>query len=132
MPNELHTGLKIKDYAYSPYKRSYGDRRALAKVYYSLLSVYNNLQLTNGELNLMAHLSSYGGQVSGTAKLDYLTRYSTTMATLDNTIGRLKKKKLLVKAEGKIRVNPKAGAPDFINNDKFIFSFKCSLADDRG
>ena len=124
MDKEQHTG----EASISPYKRTYTDRRDIAKAYYALLAAFHpKIPLTNGELNLLAHISIYGGVASERSKKDYLTRYGGSMASMDNTIGKLKKKGMLTKVEGKVRINPKAKVPDFNNSDTFIFSFKCLI-----
>jgi len=124
MSNNLHTG----EPSVSPYRRTYTDKRDIAKAYYALLSAFHpKIPLTNGELNLLAHISIYGGVASERSKKDYLTRYGGSMASMDNTIGKLKKKGMLAKIEGKVRINPKAKCPDFNSTDTFIFTFKCLM-----
>ena len=127
MVEQLHTEAP----SISPYKRTYTDRRDIAKAYYALLAAFHpKIPLTNGELNLLAHISIYGGVASERSKKDYLARYGGSMASMDNTIGKLKKKGMLAKIDGKVRINPKAKAPDFNNTDTFIFTFKCLINPD--
>jgi len=128
MSKELHNG----EYNISPYKRIYKDKRDIAKAFYSLLSAFHpNIPLTNGEVNLLAHISVYGGVASERSKKDYLAAYGGSIASMDNTIGKLKKKGMLAKIEGKVRINPKAKCPDFNSTDTFIFTFKCLMQTEK-
>ena len=115
----------IKEYKIRPYKREYIDKSRLIRDFYILMSAFNNIMLTKRELDLITHISLYGGIASVTSKKIYLDTYHATIGSIDNIIMRLKRKKLLVKVDGKIRVNP-AIDTDF-SNDKHIITFKCQM-----
>jgi hypothetical protein len=86
-------------------KRSYEDSLSLALGYYSILSVLNNLRLTEREIALVAQTSIVSISVPAVKK-QFCGAYNTTPATINNMISKLKKMYLLTKIDKKICVNP--------------------------
>ena len=82
------------------------DEYAIAEKYYSILSALNNLGLTKREIELVAYTAIKGTISYANARAEFCERYNTTPQTINNTVCRLKKTKLLVKRSGKVRVNP--------------------------
>jgi hypothetical protein len=82
------------------------DEYAIAEKYYSILSALNNLGLTKREIELVAYTAIKGTISYANTRADFCERYNTTPQTINNTVCRLKKTKLLVKRSGKVRVNP--------------------------
>lgn len=74
--------------------------------YYSILSAINNLELTNREIQLIAFTAVRGTISSGGARESFLQMFGSTKGFLSNMIGRLVKRSLLVKKDGRISVNP--------------------------
>jgi prefoldin subunit 5 len=74
-------------------------------VYYTIISAFNSLRLTDREIQLLAYTNFRGTISSITAKNQFCNIYDTSLATVNNLISKLKKKKLLVKTGGKICVN---------------------------
>jgi hypothetical protein len=82
------------------------DEYAIAEKYYSILSALNNLGLTKREIELVAYTAIKGTISYANTRAEFCERYNTTPQTINNTVCRLKKTKLLVKRSGKVRVNP--------------------------
>ena len=108
------------------FKRKKADKRDIATAYFQLLSAFNNLKLSDGEISLLAHIALNKGIVSGPCKIGYVENHNSSIAAVDNTISKLKKKKLLIKKDNTVFLHPKVTL-DFNNQDNFIFSFKCVL-----
>jgi hypothetical protein len=106
------------------FKRKKQGKRDIAIVYFQLLSAFNNLKLSDGEIKLLAHIALNKGIVSGSCKMSYVDKYESTIPSVDNTISKLKKKKLLLKKGTSVVLNPMISL-DFTSQDNFIFSFKC-------
>jgi len=82
------------------------DDLGLAEKYYGILSVINNLRLTQREIQLIAFTAINGNMSYANIREDFCKRYDTTPPTINNIISKLKKVKVLVKDRGKIKVNP--------------------------
>ena len=54
------------------FKRKKADKRDIAIAYFQLLSAFNNLKLSEGEINLLAHIALNKGIVSGPCKIGYV------------------------------------------------------------
>ena len=108
------------------FKRQKNEKKDIAIIYFQLLSAFNNLKLSEGEINLLAHIALNRGIVSGPCKIGYVEKYNSSIAAVDNTISKLKKKKILIRRDNTVMLHPKVTL-DFNNQDNFIFSFKCVL-----
>lgn len=86
--------------------RSSGDTLSIAEKYYSVLSTINSLKLTQREVQLVAFTAVRGSMSYANVRKDFCEKYSTTTPTINNIISKLKKLGLLMKIEGKIKVNP--------------------------
>lgn len=73
--------------------------------YYSVLSAFNDLQLTTREVQLMSFIVVVGSISVPSNREKFCKQYSTTGATVNNMVSKLKKKNLLIKKDGKIIVN---------------------------
>lgn len=87
-------------------KVSVGDPYALAEKYYSVLSVMNDLKLTQRELQLIAFTAVKGNMTYGNIREEFCRRYTTTTPTINNIISKLKKLGMLIKEGGKVKVTP--------------------------
>jgi DNA-binding MarR family transcriptional regulator len=85
-------------------KKSYS-QMDLAIAYYSMISVLNKLNLTQRELQLLAFTAIRGSITNPAAREDFCQMYSTSQPTINNIISRLRKLKLFVKEQNKIKVN---------------------------
>ena len=92
-------------------KKSYA-QMDMAIAYYSTISVLNHLALTNRELQLLAFTAIRGSITNPAAREDFCQTYKTSQATINNLISKLRKLKLFVKEQNKIKVHP-AIALDF-------------------
>ena len=87
-------------------KNSLGDEYAVAQKYYSILSAINNLGLTKREIELVAFTAVKGTISYANARTQFCEKYSTTTATINNIVSKLKKVGIFVKDSGKVKVNP--------------------------
>lgn len=106
-------------------RKDFHDRREIAYVYYRMLSVFSDVKLTEREIDLLTHIAIKGNIGSISSKKEFMDLYKTTKATTNNTISMLYKKKLLLKKDGKIRINPQFDI-NFFEKDTFIFNLVCS------
>ena len=74
--------------------------------YYSILSSINGLNLTNRELQIIAFIADRGTISSAVNKREFSEKYNSSPATINNMVSKLKKIGVLVKSEGKVKVNP--------------------------
>ena len=81
------------------------DNFEVAMMYFSLLSSLNSLALTERELQLLSFTAIKGNMTLGNVKEEFCRTFDTTFATIANIVYKLKKQHLLVKEEGKIKVN---------------------------
>lgn len=77
----------------------------VAYKYYSVLSAFNDLQLTTREIQLISFVAVSGSISVPSNKEKFCKEYDTTGATVNNMVSKLKKKNLLIKKDGKIIVN---------------------------
>lgn len=99
------------------FKNVSNDDFLLAEKYYSILSAINGFSLTERELQLVAFTAIRGNMSYTNIKEDFCKKYSTSEATINNMISKLKKKNVLVKDRGKIKTHP-AIVLDFKKNIK--------------
>lgn len=78
----------------------------LAKIYYAVLSDINNLQLTEREIQLVAFAAIKGNISNGNVRGEFIEKYNTSSATINNIISKLKRLGIFIKEQGKVKVNP--------------------------
>ena len=81
----------------------------LAEKYYSLLSELNGLGLTTREIQLVAFTAIKGNISNGNVRDEFCKLHNTSTPTINNIISKLKRIKIFVKTEGKIKINPVIG-----------------------
>lgn len=74
--------------------------------YYSIINSVNNLSLTSREIELLAYTNKRGNIASATAKQEFTRLFDSSVATVNNMISKLHSKRLLVKENKRIFVNP--------------------------
>ena len=87
---------------------------ALAEKYYSLLSAFNSLGMTEREIQFIASVA-VNGKVTQEMKKEFCKMYNTSEATIGNIISKMKKKKIIIKKENDTKINPVI-SPDFNKN----------------
>ncbi len=83
-----------------------GDSYSLAEKYYGILSVINDLKLTQREVQLIAFTAIRGNISYASFREEFCKKHSTTSPTINNIISRLKKFGVLIKVDGKVKVAP--------------------------
>lgn len=75
--------------------------------YYSILSVLNDLELTDKQVELLAFTSIRGTITSPSARKEFVEMFDSSLPSLENIKGKLVRRGWLTKIEGKYRVNPR-------------------------
>lgn len=88
-------------------KKGVDDNLQLAEKYYSILSVINNLKLTEREIQLIAFTSIKGNITYANVREEFCKLHNTTSPTINNIISKLKKIGIFIKEGGKVKVNPR-------------------------
>ena len=78
----------------------------LAMKYYSILSVINNLHLTEREIQLISFTAIKGNITYANVREEFCKTYNSTSPTINNIISKLKKMNIFIKENGKVKVNP--------------------------
>jgi hypothetical protein len=78
----------------------------LAQKYYSILSVINNLNLTEREIQLVSFTAIKGNITYANVREEFCKTYNSTSPSINNIISKLKKVGIFVKENGKVKVNP--------------------------
>lgn len=86
-------------------RRTFKEEVVKAVKYYSLISVWNSLRLTEREIQLLAYTSIRGTISSLSSKEEFSRLYGSSPATINNMISKLRATGLLVKSQGKYKVN---------------------------
>lgn len=108
-------------------KKQYTRVVDIAVKYYSILSLLNNLNLTEREIQLMAHTATRGTISTIASKNEFIKLFpGATVATINNLMTALKKRKLLVKDDKMTRINPLI-VINFSKADNFVFNITCTL-----
>lgn len=110
------------------FKREYTDKRDIAHLYFSIITLSHGIKISNRELDLLAHISIVGNIASQNSIKSFIEVFESSRASIYNLISKLTKKGLLIKKDKKMNINPQI-ALDFINNDKFIMGVKCMFKD---
>ena len=82
------------------------DALSRAETYYKLLSIINNLKLTEREIQLVAFTAIKGNMSYNSIRTEFCNKYNTSSPTINNMISRLKKLNVLIKDGTKIKVAP--------------------------
>lgn len=97
------TGMENK-IIYQKLSKSFEDQYTLAQKYFGILSVLNNLKLTEREIQLVAYTAIRGNISLGNVREDFCKRYKSSGATIDNIISKMKKFGMMEKKDGKIKL----------------------------
>jgi hypothetical protein len=114
-------------------KREYRTPVEIALKYYAIRLALNNIFLSKRELELLSFTAVRGTISSSSAKDEFVRQFGSSKDTINNMISKLSRhpSKLLVKVNGKTRINP-ALVIDFSHKDYiFQFRFKIQEPDDR-
>lgn len=74
--------------------------------YYSLFFKINDVPITKKEIELLAFTAIKGGITSITSREEFVSRFNSSLPSLENIKGKLVQKKLIVKIDKKLKINP--------------------------
>lgn len=103
-------------------KKELLDPFEVAQMYYKILSAINGLKLSDGELQLTAFAAIKGNITLGNIREEYCEKYQTSVATINNTVHRLKRKQVIIKKDSLLIVNPVINALDFSKSVNVLVS----------
>lgn len=98
------------------------DEFALAYKYYQIISILNDLGLAQGQLQLIAFTAIRGNISDPVIRKEYCKRYKTTPATINNIVDKMKKKRIMIKRNKVIFVNPMLTKLDFSKSLELIIN----------
>jgi hypothetical protein len=98
------------------------DEFALAEKYYSIISIINNLNLTQREIELVAYTSIVGNITQPKFRQEFCDLYNTSNATINNMTSKLRKMYVMVKAGKNVKINPIL-ILDFNSNLNLVITF---------
>jgi len=78
----------------------------LAEKYYSILSVINNLHLTEREIQLISFTAIKGNITYANVREEFCKTYNSTSPTINNIVSKLKRLGIFIKENGKVKINP--------------------------
>ena len=113
------------------YKTEINDLTKLARKYFSILSITRDLNLTPRELDVLEFLTVEGSLDSVNAKLKWINTYipisTTGVSCIANIISQLFHKRLIVKVDGKKRINPKISLDlkKYIEDKELKLTIRC-------
>lgn len=87
-------------------KKIYDGPIEVAIKYYSIISILNNFYLAEREIQLLAFTSIRGNISYKVHKQEFADLFQSSVSTVNNMIGPLKKMGLLVLVQKKYKVNP--------------------------
>lgn len=88
-------------------KKSYEDKYKIAQSYFRVILGVLGEDFSPKELELLSFIAVRGNILTTTSRKDFIDMYKTTQATINNTLGRLKKRGFVLKENGRTFVNPK-------------------------
>lgn len=88
------------------WKKGIPDDMSLAIYYYSLVFAFNNLSVTEREIQMVAFTAVKGNISYAEIREDFCKLYSSSNPTINNMVSKLKKMNILIKDNGKVKVNP--------------------------
>lgn len=130
MAKQLNNGHIFKDNRQLPwfvsdsYIKGYQSKHQAARIFLLMVCSFNNIRLGKMELEFLVAMMLREGVVAQLGKKLFREQHNISQSRVDNIIYLLKKKKILVKIDGKVRIHPKITIP-FKEHDNFIFTFKC-------
>jgi hypothetical protein len=74
--------------------------------YYSVFFKINDVPITKKEIELLAFTAIKGGITSISAREEFVKRFDSSLASLENIKGKLVQKKFIIKKDKKLKINP--------------------------
>lgn len=78
-----------------------------ATKYFSILSVLNDLNLTEKQVALLAYTAVHGSITNPSCRAEFIQMFDSSFASLENIKSKLSRKGWLVKIDGKYEINPR-------------------------
>lgn len=77
-----------------------------ARAYYSLIVQLNNISITPTEMNLLCYCAVNGTISTPPVRDAFIQEFKVPKGSVYNIVSKLQRLKLMIKIQGKIRVNP--------------------------
>lgn len=98
--------MKTNNYILQKLKTSVDTDFKRAEMYYTILSLVNNLELTKREIQLVTFAAIRGNISSSTNKNDFCSLFNSSYNTIKNIVSKLRKMGIFIKQNNKTVVNP--------------------------
>lgn len=77
----------------------------LARKYLSIVFIVNDIHITNRKLDLLSYIA-VNGINSVTSRANFCKNYNSSKATISNMISELYKSGIIIKEDGRVKLNP--------------------------
>ena len=98
--------METNKYILQKLKKSVNSEFERAEVYYSVLSLVNNLGLTEREIQLIAFTAIRGNITNANVRNEFCKKHNSSYNTIKNIVWKLKKYGIFTKQNNKIKINP--------------------------
>lgn len=98
--------MRDRKITYQKLGRGFKDKYALALKYYEILSIINDLKMTERETQLVAYTAVRGNITFGNIRDDFCREFNSSIATVNNIVSRMKEIGVMMKVDGKNVINP--------------------------
>lgn len=86
--------------------KEYTSSMEFAKAYYTFITQINKIDITSKEMDLLCYCAINGTISTPPVRDAFIKEYNTPKGSVYNMVAKLQKLRLMVKINGKIRVNP--------------------------
>ena len=98
--------METNKYILQKLKKSVNSEFERAEMYYGVLSLVNNLGLTEREIQLIAFTAIRGNITNANVRSEFCKKHNSSYNTIKNIVWKLKKYGIFTKQNNKIKINP--------------------------
>lgn len=98
--------METNKYILQKLKKSVNSEFERAEMYYGVLSLVNNLGLTEREIQLIAFTAIRGNITNANVRNEFCKKYNSSYNTIKNIVWKLKRYGIFTKQNNKIKINP--------------------------
>ena len=98
--------MQDKEILVKTIRKRFTDKLKAGEMWFKFITAVNDIKLAKRELELMSFINVRGTISSTSAKNEFCNLFGSSNATISNMVSTLTELKLLVKENGKTRVNP--------------------------
>lgn len=102
----MHYNNNIMQVTVQKINKQYNSTFDFARAYYTFILNINNISLGPKEIDFLSYCAIHGSVSIFSVREGYMKEFNVPKASLYNMISKLQKKKLMIKVDSKIRINP--------------------------